>query len=353
MKLGIIGLPQTGKTTIFNALTRQNKPTQVSGKIEVNTAIVDVPDERVDRLAAIYLPKKVTYAKVTYADIAGLEGKGQGAVSGQLRNELGNMDTFLHVVRCFEDESVPHAFGSPDPGRDIASMNAELLLNDLITVERKQERLAEERGKGGRDKDLILREIALFERLHAHLSDDQPLRTLELNPEETRMLSGYQFLTQKPMLIVLNLGEGQPEPDLAGAAGDLPVIGLQGKLEMDLAQLPPDEAAEYLAEYQIEEPGLNRMIRESYTLLGLQSFFTVGEDEVRSWAVRKGSTAQEAAGVIHTDLARGFIRAEVAPYALLLQAGSMSHLRDQGKLQVEGKLYPVQDGDIVHVRFNV
>ena len=353
MKLGIIGLPQTGKTTIFNALTRQHQPTTMSGKIEVRTAIIDVPDLRISQLVQVYNPKKVTYAKVEYADIAGLEGRGQGDISGQLRNELGKMDGFIHVVRCFESDSVPHTAGSIDPARDIISMNTELLLNDLITVERKLERLAQDRGKGGRDKAEIEKEHLLFSRLQEHLSDEEPLRTMSLSEEEEKHLSGYQFLSMKPLLLVLNLGEGQSEPDLSAAAAGLPVVPLQGKLEMELAQLPLEEIDLFLEEYGIKEPSLNRMIRESYDLLGLQSFFTVGEDEVRSWPLKIGFTAQQAAGVIHTDLARGFIRAEVAPYNLLVESKSMSALRDQGKLQVEGKNYIVRDGDIVHVRFNV
>jgi GTP-binding protein YchF len=353
MKLGIIGLPQTGKTTIFNAFTRQDQPTVMSGRIEVHTAVVNVPDKRIDKLAEIYHPKKVTFAKVTYADIAGLEGRGQGDISGQLRNELGNMDAFIHVVRVFEDDSVPHPFESIDPARDIEAMNTELLLNDLITVENKLERLAADRGKGGRDKEAIEKKFALFTKVQEHLTEGLPLRDMDLAAEEIKDISGYQFLTRKPMLIVLNLGEKQDQPDVAEVSGDMPLVGLQGKLEMDLAQLPEDEAVEFLAEYGITEPGLNRMIRESYDLLGLQSFFTVGEDEVRSWSVKIGATAQQAAGVIHNDLARGFIRAEVARYDYLVESRSLSALRDQGKLQVEGKQYIVRDGDIVHVRFNV
>jgi GTP-binding protein YchF len=353
MKLGIIGLPQSGKTTIYNALTGQNQPTVISGKIEVHTAMIDVPDPRMDRLVEIYQPKKVTPAKISYADIAGLEGRGQGDISGQLRNEMGKLEGFIHVVRCFEDESVPHAAESIDPARDIASMEAELLLNDLIAVEAKLERLKAELGKGGRDKGEAQRELALFDRLHDHLAADLPLRTLELNPEDHKQVSGYQFLTLKPMLIVLNLGEGQEVPDVSAVALSAPVIPLQGMLEMEIAQLETEEAELFLAEYGIEEPSLNRMIRESYDLLGLQSFFTVGEDEVRAWTVRRGARAPEAAGVIHTDLQRGFIRAEVVSYHLLNQLGSWNEARDQGKLRVEGKEYIIQDGDIMSVRFNV
>ncbi|MEJ2757078.1 MAG: 50S ribosome-binding GTPase, partial [Anaerolineales bacterium] len=274
MKIGIIGLPQTGKTTIFNALTRQNQPTTMSGKMEIHTAVVDIPDSRVDNLAELYNPKKVTYAKVTYADVAGVEGRGQGDISGRLRNELGIMDEFIHVVRVFEDPSIPHAANTIDPNRDIASMNTELLLNDLITVEQKLSRLEEERSKGGRSKQDIEAEKVLFTRLLEHLSEDLPLREMGLTDDEIKKLSGYQFLSLKPMLIVLNLGEGQSAPDVSAEAGGIPVIPLQGKLEMELAQLPMDELDVFLEEYGIEEPSLNLMIRESYDLLSLQSFFT-------------------------------------------------------------------------------
>lgn len=353
MKLGIIGLPQTGKTTIFNALTRQNQPTDMSGKFEVHTAVVDVPDPRVDQLANLFNPEKVIYAKVTYADIAGLEGKGQGDISGKLRNEMGNMDAFLHVVRCFEDENVMHIAESVDPARDITNMADELLLNDLIVVERKLDKIKEEFNKGGRDKGELAREQELFDRMQEHLSQDLPLREMELTKDEIKSLAGFQFLTLKPMLIVLNLGEGQDAPDVSAAAGNLPVVPLQGQLEMEIAQLSPEEAGEFMAEYGIEEPSLNVMIRESYALMGLQSFFTVGEDEVRAWVIGKETSAQQAAGVIHTDLERGFIRAEVIAFDTLMEYGSMAAARNDGKLRVEGKTYLVQDGEIVHVRFNV
>lgn len=353
MKLGIIGLPQTGKTTIFNALTRHNQPTQMSGKVEVHTAVVDVPDLRIDQLANLFTPKKVTYAKVTYADIAGLDGKGQGDITGKLRNELGNMDAFIHVVRCFADENVPHTAETIDPARDIENMADELLLNDLIVVERKLEKNAEEFNKGGRDKDALTREKELFTRLQEHLSQNLPLREMSLSEDELKDISGFQFLTLKPMLIVLNLGEGQDAPDVSSVGNGLPIVPLQGQLEMEIAQFSPEEAGEFMSEYGIEEPSLNVMIRKSYALMGLQSFFTVGEDEVRAWVIKENTQAQQAAGVIHTDLERGFIRAEVVAYDLLLEYGSMSGARSAGKLGVEGKNYLVRDGDIMHVRFNV
>ena len=353
MKLGIIGLPQTGKTTVYNALTRGNQPTTVSGKIEIHTAMVEVPDPRVDRLSDMYKPKKTTYARVNYADIAGLDGSSAGSISGKLLNELGQMDGFIHVVRCFEDDSVAHMSGSIDPGRDIQSMDGELLLNDLIAVERKLEKLGEERHKGGRDKGEVEREADLFGKLQAVLAEEKPLRTMALTPEEIKQISGFQFLTLKPMMVVLNLGEGQDPPDVSGITPYSKVVPLQGRLEMEIAQLPPDEAEIFLEEYGIAEPSLFRMIRESYDLLGLQSFFTVGEDEVRAWTVRVGAAAPEAAGVIHSDLQKGFIRAEVVSYEDLSQLGGMSAARDQGKLRVEGKEYIIQDGEIVHVRFNL
>ncbi len=353
MKLGIIGLPQSGKTTVFNALTRGDRPVAMSGgRFEVHTAVVDVPDPRVDDLAGMFHPKKTTYAKVAYADIAGLEGSASGDICGQLLTQLSQMDGFIHVVRCFEDDSVPHVMSSVDPQRDIAAMEGEFLLNDLIQIERKLERLEEERRRNNRDKAEVNREKVLFERIMAFLSEDKPLREMDLTPEEEKLISGYGFLTLKDLLIVLNLGEGQDAPEI-----DYPcqvcVVSLQGQLEMEIAQLPPEDAKLFMSEYDISEPSLNRMIRSSYDLMRLQSFFTVGEDEVRAWTVRRGAVAPEAAGVIHSDLQKGFIRAEVVPCGELLTLGSMAAARSKGKLRLEGKNYLVQDGDIMHVRFNV
>ncbi len=353
MKLGIIGLPQTGKTTLFNALTGHDQPTTASaGRIEVHTAVVDVPDPRVDTLSAMYNPKKTAYAKVTYADIAGLEGSGQGSISGQLLNQIAQMDGLIHVVRCFEDDSVPHAAGSVNPLRDIDSMNSELLLNDLIVVERKLEKLTEERKRGGTDKVINARQTELFERILAILSEDKPLRGLEFSDQELNDMSGFGLLTRKPMMILLNLGEGQAKPEIE-SEHSIPVVDLMGKLEMEISQLPEDDAEMFMAEYDIKEPGLNKMIRLSYDLLTLQSFFTVGEDEVRAWTVKRGANAQEAAGTIHSDLEKGFIRAEVVSYEDLTTLGSMSEARNHGKFRLEGKKYIVQDGEIVHIRFNI
>jgi len=352
MKLGIIGLSQAGKTTVFNALTRGHAPTTASaGRFEVHTGAVDVPDERVDRLSAMFKPKKTIYAKVTYADIAGLEsGAARAGISGQLLNQLTQMDGFLLVVRGFLDDNVAHPAGSVDPRRDLDAMTGELLLNDLIAVERKLERLAEERKKGGTDKAVNERQTALFTRLHEALNASMPLRKLDLTPDESRELASFGLLTRKPLLTVFNLGEGQPP---LAVQLDHPSVSLWGKLEMEIAQLSPQDAAVFMQEYGIQELGLSRMIKLSYDLLKLQSFFTVGEDEVRAWTVSRGATAVEAAGAIHTDLQHGFVRAEVVAYDDLAALGGMNEAKAAGKLRLEGKEYPVKDGDIVHVRFNL
>ena len=352
MKLGIIGLPQSGKTTIFNALTRGDTPTTASaGRIEVHTAVVNVPDPRVDKLSDLYKPKKTIFAKVTYADIAGLEGgAAKSGISGQLLNQLAQMDGFLHIVRCFESERVLHPAGSVDPARDVDTMLSELLLNDLIAVERKLERLTDELRKGGSDKTVVKRQIALFERLQAGLSENQPLRSMDFTPDERKELSSYGLLSRKPVLTVFNLGDGQSPPSIEL---DHASVALQGKLEMELAQLPEEDAALFMEEYGIEELSLNKMVGLSYDLLELQSFFTVGDDEVRAWTLRRGRTAYDAAGAVHTDLQKGFIRAEVISVDDLIELGGLSEARTKGKLRLEGKEYPVQDGEIVHIRFNV
>jgi len=352
MKLGIIGLSQAGKTTIFNALTRGHAPTTASaGRIEVHTAVVDVPDPRVDRLSGMFNPRKTIYAKVTYADIAGLEtGAAKGGISGQLLNQLTQMDGFLLVVRTFSDENVAHPAGTVNPQRDLDAMTSELLLNDLIAVERKLERLVEERKKGGTDKAINERQTALFTRLHEALNASTPLRKIQFSPEESRELASFGLLSRKPILTVFNLGEGQKPLELLL---DHPSVSLLGKLEMEIAQLSPEDAAVFMQEYGIQELGLSRMIRLSYDLLQLQSFFTVGEDEVRAWTVDRGATALEAAGAIHTDLQHGFVRAEVVAYDDLVELGGMNEAKTRGKLRLEGKEYVVKDGDIVHVRFNL
>lgn len=357
MELGIIGLPQSGKTTLFNALTRGDVPTGITGgHVEVHTAVVDVPDDRIEKLIEIFEPKKVVHAKVTYADIAGLEGKSsETSISGALLNTLAKMDGFIHVVRHFENPSVPHFAGDVNAKRDLANMEAEFILNDLILVERKLDRLADELRKGGmgRDKALVEREKALFERLQALLSDEIPLRNEGFTEEEAKMLSSYGLLSRKPQLIVINLSEDQVPLEIEVPFANTQVICIPAKLEMEIAQLPPDEAQMFLEEYGIEEPSLNRFIRLSYDLLGLLSFFTAGEKEVHAWTVSQGASALEAAGTIHSDMERGFIRAEVVSFEDLVALGSFAEARKQGKLRLEGKKYIVQDGDVLTIRFNI
>ena len=349
MKLGIIGLPQSGKTTIYNALTRGNTPTTASaGRIEIHNAVVDVPDPRVTKLSGMFNPKKTIYAKVTYADIAGLEsGSAKSGISGQLLNQLNQMEGLILIVRGFADDNVMHPNGSIDPLRDVDSMLTELLLNDMIAVERKLEKLTEERKKGGTDKVINARQTELFEKLHATLSDNKPLRSMEFTNEEQKELASYGLLTRKPILTVFNMGEGQTAPT---AQLDHPSVALMGKLEMEIAQLSAEDAAVFMEEYGIKELSLNRMINLSYDLLKVQTFFTVGEDEVRAWTTKRGASAAESAAEIHTDLQRGFVRAEVVAYEDLVSLGSMNEAKAKGKLRLEGKEYPVKDGDIMHIR---
>jgi GTP-binding protein YchF len=362
MQIGIIGLPNSTKTTIFNALTHSQVETAAfsSERVETHTAMVRVPDPRVDRLSGIFNPRKTTYAQIQYNDIAGLRaGIGrEGGLSGPLRNILAQNDALLHVVRAFEDESVPHPANSVDPARDLEALDFELLFSDLLIVERSVERLTGQLSKKKaypeRQSDDAL--LALMLRLKEALEGESPIRDLALSPEEMRMIRGYQFFTSKPVLVVLNVGDqGSDDPDAYVSyphhrAG---VICLRGELEMEIAQLDDEEAALFLAEYGIEEPGLHRMIRLSYDLLDLHSFFTVGEDEVKSWTIPAGATALEAAGAIHSDLARGFIRAEVVGYHDFIAAGSLDAARKQGTLRLQGRDYVVKDGDILNIRFNV
>lgn len=362
MQIGIIGLPNSTKTTIFNALTHSQAETAAfsSGRVETHTATVRVPDPRVDFLSSMFKPRKTTYAQIQYNDIAGLRvGIGrEGGLSGPLRNVLAQNDAFLHVIRAFEDPSVPHPGSSVNPARDLASLDFELLFSDLLIVDRSMERLAgqllKKKTYPERQTDKVL--LALLLRLKEALERESPIRDLALSPEEMGMIRGYQFFTSKPALVVLNIGEqGSDDPGahVSYAHRRSGVICLRGELEMEIAQLDDDESALFLAEYGIEEPGLHRMIRLSYELLDLHSFFTVGEDEVRSWTIPVGATALEAAGAIHSDLSRGFIRAEVIGYGDLTAAGSLDAARKQGTFRLQGRDYVVQDGDLLDIRFNV
>lgn len=322
-----------------------------AGRVEVHSATVDVPDVRLDSLSALFQPRKSTYAKVTYADIGGLGvDAGREGIPGALLNPLEQVDGFLHVVRAFDVPSAPHPSGGVDPTRDLNAMEAEFILNDMLRVEGKLERLGAERQRGGRDRATVDREIAVFRRLAEALSQEQPLRCLALSGEEERALAGFGLLSRKPTLVVVNIPEGGEAPELIT---DFPVLPLQGKLEMEIAQLPKVEAQAFLEGYGIEEPGRDRVIRASLELLERITFFTVSEEEVRAWTLARGATALDAAGTIHSDMVRGFIRAEIIPWDELLALGGLAQARVQGKLRVEGKDYPVRDGEVVYIRFNV
>ena len=362
MQIGIVGLPNSTKTTIFNALTHSQVETTAysTGQVGMNTAVITVPDPRVDRLSAMFHPRRTTYARIQYNDIAGLRaGIGRdGGLSGSLLNAVSQNDALLHVVRAFEDERVPHVAGSVDPVRDLTSLDFEFIFCDLLIVERRLERLAHDLSRKGvyTERQADQEEFDLLIRVKDALEAEIPIRDLDLTPTEEKRLRGYQFLTAKPALVVLSVGDdGNDDPDtyFSYQHRHSEVICLRGALEMEIAQLAPEESGLFLAEYGIDEPGLNRMVRLSYDLIGLQSFFTVGEDEVRAWTVRQGATAVEAAGVIHSDLARGFIRAEVVGYDDLIATGSMAQARQQGTVRLEGRDYVVQDGDILTIRFNV
>ena len=360
MKLGIIGLPSAGKTTIFNALTRGDAPTgqSMGGRFDVLTAVIDVRDPRVDVLSQMFNPKKTTYARITYTDVAGLQkGAGEGgSISGPLLNHLAGLDGFVHVVRAFESDMAPHPEGSVDPIRDLETLDTELMLNDLVVVEKRMEKLRDGLPKGAfKNKAAAQAELALFERMYEMLSEERPLRNLDLDDEQEKSLRGYGLLSLKPVLVLFNIGDDQEEISITYEHQASLVANLRGKLEMELSQMSDDEEslAMFMEEYGVTELSLDRVIRLNYELMGLQSFFTVGEDEVRAWTVKQEATALQAAAAIHTDLAKGFIRAETVHYDDLVELGGMSQARTAGKLRQEGKTYLVQDGDIIHIKFNI
>lgn len=363
MKLGIIGLPGSGKTTIFNALTKGNAPTgqSMGGRFDVLTAVVDVLDPRVEILTEMFNPKKTTHARITYTDVAGLQkGAGEsGGLSGELLNHLSGLDGFVHVVRAFESDLVPHADGSVAAARDLEALDTEFLISDLGTVEKRMQKLQDglKRGAFKDNKVEAQQELALFEQMYETLSEERPLRTLTLTDEQQKLVRGYGLLSLKPTLVVFNIGDGQEETEVAYDYPDTLVTNLRGKLEMELAQLSAegdtDSLAMFMDEYGVTELSLDKIIRLSYDLMGLQSFFTVGEDEVRAWTVARGADAVTAAGTIHSDLAKGFIRAETIAYADLIELGSMAKARTAGKLRQEGKTYVMQDGDIINIKFNI
>ncbi len=344
MKAGLVGYAQSGKTTLFNALTGLHRGGP-SARGQVNLGAIKVPDPRVDALSAIFKPKKTTYAEMRFVDVPGPAGKGSGLDADALR-ALAEVDAFCLVVRGFEG-----ANGHADPARELVDFDAELVLHDLAVVEKRLDRLRKEHGRGSG-------EYHELERVHAHLDAGNPLRTMSWSAAEESELAHFGFLSRRPLLAVVNVPEGAvaaPTPaPVEAAAGErhAEVLSLCAEVEAEIAQIDPGEQPEFLQSLGLSEPARARFVRAAYHLLDLISYFTVGEDEVRAWTIRRGDRAPRAAGRIHSDLERGFIRAEVLHYDDFIALGSESKARHEGKLRLEGKEYVVKDGDILNIRFS-
>ena len=351
MKVGIVGLAGSGKTTIFNALTGLAAEVGYGGRDRANVGVIKVPDERVDRLADLFKPKKKTYAEMAFVDVAGPEAEQAERHSGldpKLVQHMRETDALVHVVRAFES---PYATGAADAAKDIKAFEDELMLTDLVQIENRLERLKKEKDSA--------RERETLERLKNSLESETSLRDVEIGADEVQIIAGFRFLSLKPLLLLLSVGEDRISADVPGdvsaaaAANHLDLIQMCGKAEMDIAQLDPSEQRDFLVDLGISEPARDRFIRAAYALLDLISFLTAGEDECRAWPIRRGTTAHKAAGKIHSDIERGFIRAEVIRFEDLIEYGSEARCREHGKHKLEGKDYIVKDGDVVHFRFNV
>jgi ribosome-binding ATPase len=355
MKTAIIGLPMTGKTSLFTILTGVHQETRI-GSTAVRTGIARVPDARLEALAKLFEPNKTTQATVEYVDMPSISKESLRDASAVA--SLRNVDAFAHVLRLFADETIPHEKGTVDPVRDMEDLETELILSDLVVVEKRLERLEKDRKKIKNPE--LDKEFDLLVKAKALLEENRPLREMALEPEDEKRIRGFQFLSQKPMLYVLNLGEEEAgrlhereeeyrKGPLAGRAHTA-VAAVCGKIEAELAELPREEQRDYLASYGLAESGLERLITATYSLLGLMSFLTAGEDECRAWTIPVNSTAVKAAGAIHSDFEKKFIRAEVVNWKTLIDLGGYSGARDKGQLRLEGKEYIVKDGDVLVIR---
>jgi GTP-binding protein YchF len=355
MKTAIIGLPMTGKTSLFTILTGVHQETRI-GSTSARTGIARVPDARVEALGKLFEPPKVTHATVEYVDMPSIS-KETLRDAGSIAS-LRNVDAFAHVLRLFASDTIPHEKGSVDPMRDMEDLETELILNDFAVLEKRLERLDKDRKKIKNPE--LDREYDLLVKCKATIEANQPLRELKLDAEDEKRIRGFQFLSQKPMLYVLNIGEEEAgrlhereeeyrNGPLAGRAHTA-VTAVCGKIEAELAELPREEQLEYLASYGLSESGLERLISATYSLLGLMSFLTAGEDECRAWTIPMHSTAVKAAGAIHSDFEKKFIRAEVVNWKTLIDLGGYPGARDKGQLRLEGKEYIVKDGDVLVIR---